>query len=106
MRLRIHHPLFAGFVGVIGLLVLLVVVLAGRGTPQILRWSLRAMRSRLLDDPNATHLQCTSLRVESETPAPVQIDGDVGGSTPVDMLVRPGSLRILRPTGSKERRDP
>jgi two-component system phosphate regulon sensor histidine kinase PhoR len=31
MRLRIHHPLFAGFVGVIGLLVLLVVVLAGRG---------------------------------------------------------------------------
>jgi two-component system phosphate regulon sensor histidine kinase PhoR len=31
MRLRIHHPLFAGFVGVIGLLILLVVVLAGRG---------------------------------------------------------------------------
>jgi len=31
MRLRIHHPLFAGFVGVIGLLVLLVVVLASRG---------------------------------------------------------------------------
>ena len=31
MRLRIHHPLFAGFVGVIALLVLLVVVLAGRG---------------------------------------------------------------------------
>lgn len=31
MRLRIHHPLFAGFVGVITLLVLLVVVLAGRG---------------------------------------------------------------------------
>ena len=31
MRLRIHHPVFAGFVGVIGLLVLLVVVLAGTG---------------------------------------------------------------------------
>jgi two-component system phosphate regulon sensor histidine kinase PhoR len=31
MRLRIHHPLFAGFVGVIGLLVLFIVVLAGRG---------------------------------------------------------------------------
>jgi two-component system phosphate regulon sensor histidine kinase PhoR len=30
MRLRIHHPLFAGFVGVIGLLVLLVVVPIGR----------------------------------------------------------------------------
>ena len=31
MRLRIHHPLFAGFVGVTGLLVVLVVVLAGSG---------------------------------------------------------------------------
>ncbi|MSR35841.1 MAG: HAMP domain-containing sensor histidine kinase [Gemmatimonadetes bacterium] len=31
MRLRIHHPLFAGFIGVIGMLVLLVVVLTGRG---------------------------------------------------------------------------
>src|SRR5687768_3429908 len=31
MRLRIHHPLFAGFLGVIGMLVVLVVVLTGRG---------------------------------------------------------------------------
>lgn len=31
MRLRIHHPLFGGFVAVVALLVLLVVVLAGRG---------------------------------------------------------------------------
>lgn len=31
LRLRIRHPLFAGFVGVVVLLVLLVVVLAGRG---------------------------------------------------------------------------
>ncbi len=31
MRLRIHHRLFAGFLGVVGLLVVLIVVLVGRG---------------------------------------------------------------------------
>ena len=31
MRLRIHHRLFAGFLGVVGLLVLLIVVLVGQG---------------------------------------------------------------------------
>ncbi|MGD8321113.1 MAG: ATP-binding protein [Gemmatimonadota bacterium] len=31
MRLRIHHPLFAGFLGVTGLLVLLIVALVGKG---------------------------------------------------------------------------
>ncbi len=31
MRIRIHHPLFAGFLGVIGLLVVLIVVLVGTG---------------------------------------------------------------------------
>jgi two-component system phosphate regulon sensor histidine kinase PhoR len=31
MRLRVHHPLFAGFLGVIGLQVLLIVLLTGTG---------------------------------------------------------------------------
>ncbi len=31
MRLRVHHPLFAGFVGVIGLLVVLIVLIIGSG---------------------------------------------------------------------------
>ena len=31
MRLRIHHPLFVGFIGVVGVLVTMIVVLTGRG---------------------------------------------------------------------------
>ena len=42
MRLRIHHPLFAGFIGVIGFLVLVVVVLTGRGFRRELTESNRA----------------------------------------------------------------
>ena len=83
-----------------------VVVLRGRGAPRILRWSVGAIRSRLLSDPDATHLRCAGLRVTSQIAAPVQIDGDVGGVTPVDMLVRRGALRIVRPITRKERRDP
>jgi two-component system phosphate regulon sensor histidine kinase PhoR len=49
MRLRIHHPLFAGFLGVIGMLVVLVVVLTGRGFRQELTESnLAAIQRELL----------------------------------------------------------
>jgi two-component system phosphate regulon sensor histidine kinase PhoR len=48
MRLRIHHPLFAGFIGVIGMLVLLVVVLTGRGFRRELTDSNRAALQREL----------------------------------------------------------
>jgi two-component system phosphate regulon sensor histidine kinase PhoR len=48
MRLRIHHPLFAGFLGVIGMLVLLVVVLTGRGFRRELTESNRAAIQREL----------------------------------------------------------
>ncbi len=83
-----------------------VVVLRGKGVRRLLRWSLRAMRSRLLQDADATHVRCTRLRIESSVPAPVQVDGDVGGTTPVDMLVRPRALRIALPTTRNERRAP
>jgi two-component system phosphate regulon sensor histidine kinase PhoR len=37
MRLRIHHPLFAGFLGVVGLQVVLIVILVGSGLRRDLR---------------------------------------------------------------------
>lgn len=83
-----------------------VVVLAGRGALRIARWSLGALRARLLEDRDATHVRSSFLEIASDDPAPVQIDGDVGGTTPVDMLVRPHALRILRPAARKDRRSP
>ena len=48
MRLRIQHPLFAGFLGVIGLLVVLIVVLVGAGLRRELQTSVRGELERLL----------------------------------------------------------
>ncbi|HET9947438.1 MAG TPA: hypothetical protein VFQ22_00800, partial [Longimicrobiales bacterium] len=48
MRLRIHHPLFAGFLGVIGLLVVLVVVLVGSSLRRELQEGVRSEMERLL----------------------------------------------------------
>jgi len=42
VRLRIHHYLFAGFLGVVGLLVLLVVLLVGSGLRRELRQTFRS----------------------------------------------------------------
>ena len=48
MRLRIHHPLFAGFIGVVGVLVVAVVVLTGRGFRRELTESMRVSLVREL----------------------------------------------------------
>ncbi|MEX2465609.1 MAG: ATP-binding protein [Gemmatimonadota bacterium] len=48
MRLRIHHLLFVGFLGVIGLLVLLTLVLVGSGLNRELRATFRAELERQL----------------------------------------------------------
>ena len=60
MRLRIHHPLFAGFVGVIGLLVLLVLVLAGRG--------IRRELTQTTGDALARELALAAALVEASRP--------------------------------------
>jgi len=83
-----------------------VVVLRGSGALRMARWSARALCGRLLHDSAVTRLRATRLRVETYTPIPLEIDGDVGGETPVDMLVRPRALRILRPDAHDERRTP
>ena len=48
MRLRIQHPLFAGFLGVIGLLVVLIVLFVGAGLRRELQTSVRGELGRLL----------------------------------------------------------
>jgi diacylglycerol kinase family enzyme len=50
--------------------------------------------------PGVTVLRSPSFRVESERDVPWQADGDVGGRTPVDMLVEPAAVRFFRPRPS------
>ncbi len=41
--------------------------------------------------------RCERVRIESDAPVPVQIDGDAAGSTPVDLVVEPRALPLLVP---------
>lgn len=57
----------------------------------------RAWRGRPPAGDGVVVLRASSFRVEADSPVPCQVDGDVAGSTPVDMLVRPGCLRLVLP---------
>ena len=46
---------------------------------------------------NVLYRQVRQLRIESDGPAPSQIDGDVGPNLPVDISVHPGKLKVLVP---------
>ncbi len=83
-----------------------VVVMRGAGTLRMARWSARSLIGRLLHDGAVTRVRAERVRVESETALPFEIDGDVGGETPVDMLMRSRVLQILRPGAHDERSTP
>ncbi len=42
-----------------------------------------------------THVRTRQLTIESVPPAPYQLDGDPGGTLPVEICVRPGRLTVL-----------
>jgi YegS/Rv2252/BmrU family lipid kinase len=72
-------------------------VLRKGGFLDVPRWTWKGLRGTLAMDASAGTLHSTSFRIEAPRPLPVQIDGDVGGETPVDILVRPSALRVMRP---------
>jgi diacylglycerol kinase family enzyme len=78
-----------------GLLDAVIVRPEARGHLGRIAW--RAWRQTLEKDPAATFLRAASFRVEAETPVPWQVDGDPGGTTPLDLVVRPRALRVLAP---------
>jgi len=46
---------------------------------------------------DVVHLQARKVRIESESPVPVQIDGDPAGETPVDVSVDPSACQLFVP---------
>lgn len=80
-----------------------VLVLARAGLLDVPRIAWKGRRGTLGEDRSATVLCSTSFRVEAARPLPVQIDGDVGGETPVDILVRPAAIRVLVPAAEGDR---
>ena len=99
MRLRIHHPLFAGFLGVIGLLVVLIVVLVGSGLRRELGETFEAELGRHLalaaaivtaaDDPQPDSLARAITDRIGYRVTLIDLDGVVLGDSFVDPALLP-----------------
>jgi diacylglycerol kinase (ATP) len=64
----------------------------------LLRLILAVLRRRHNNHPDFARLSGRRIRIETDVPAPVQVDGDPGGATPFECHVRAGALRMLIPS--------
>jgi diacylglycerol kinase family enzyme len=77
----------------------LIAVTATRGAA--IASVLARFASRSMDrSPHILHTRARTIRIESDPAMPVQVDGDVVGSTPVDVEILPGRARLVVPPGS------
>ena len=69
-----------------------------RGTAfQMWRYFFNLVCGRLERLPDVKSDTATRVRWESETPVPIQVDGDPAGWTPAEFVILPGAVEILIP---------
>jgi len=74
-------------------------VFRGRGLLAALRHTFNVILGLHRRDPEARYFQTSAVTVDSKSRLPVQLDGDYFGTTPVNIRVAPGALRVLVPSG-------
>jgi diacylglycerol kinase family enzyme len=75
-----------------------VVVFTFAGFGQLLLLFVRAILGGLKHDPRVRFLRARKVRLTASRPMPVQVDGEfVGMTTPLEVSVIPGGIRIVRP---------
>jgi diacylglycerol kinase (ATP) len=74
-----------------------VLIIAPRNPPELARILWRSANRRFSGDERLIHLRAREVTIESDTPIPVQIDGDPCGHTPITATVDPGGLTVLLP---------
>jgi len=74
----------------------------GRGLASLSRHTVRALQGQASADPDAILLRGREITVHTESPTPVQSDGDPAGTTPLHCSVRPASLLLLTPQSAPE----
>lgn len=72
-----------------------VLILPRAGRRDMIRLALAAIVHPLFSSPAWHRLPATTITVASDTPAPVQADGDIVAHTPVNMTVAPFFLNFL-----------
>ncbi len=72
--------------------------LFGRGsTFQMLRYFYKVAMGTHERLPDVQSVQATQVRIESDEPVPVQVDGDPAGWTPAEVSVLPSALEVFAP---------
>lgn len=74
-----------------------VVIVGGGGLLARVGVLARALLRRASLGPRVRYAQCRVIRVESNRPLPVQVDGEVIGTLPMTFSVAPGGLRVVVP---------
>jgi diacylglycerol kinase (ATP) len=72
-------------------------VLPCRSRTQLLGWFVSVMAGTHLAAKGVVSLRAKHVRIESQRPVPMQIDGDPGGYTPLVMDLLPGQLSFMVP---------
>lgn len=75
-------------------------ILCGRFSSHMLLHSAFIMSGRHTRRPDIIHLTGRHVIIETETPQPFHLDGELNRSTPITCTVEPGILRILAPQGA------
>ena len=69
----------------------------GRGLSSISRHGFHALRGQNLREPDTILLRGQQVKIVTDPPMPVQMDGDPVAATPLECMVKPGALRLLVP---------
>jgi len=58
-------------------------------------YAVAGLMRKVSDLPGVVHQTARTIRIESEVPAPVEIDGDHFGMTPIDIRIRPSVVPMI-----------
>jgi diacylglycerol kinase (ATP) len=72
-----------------------VCILKSGAIPNMLRYSIAALVKRLADLPDVEYTSGSSIRIESDEPVAVEIDGDYFGTTPVSVEVARSAVPVM-----------
>jgi YegS/Rv2252/BmrU family lipid kinase len=76
--------------------VLDLVTLGAVGRLELLRWLPSVYRGTHVANAKVTVRRLAEARIDATPPAPVHVDGEAGGTTPVEFAIRPKALRLRR----------
>lgn len=67
------------------------------GSLNLARYFFRMVRRRHFDRPDIHHRTAARVRIECDTPVPLQIDGEPIGQAPCELTIVPGGLEVFVP---------